>query len=484
MEKIRTPTQEDVQQWLDKHKVLYDENGYLKELPPGGLPVPDEEVVENIKVNSLRHDIPNLRQSLFAKRIMVFVAGGPSARNFLDEIKAKSLNPIYDVFCSNATAKWLLDHGITPKFQVILDPKPSKVDDVKHGADITYLIGLQCDPKVFDELKGKRVFKFLAASKANEREFALAACTADDPEVMSIGGGTMTGTRAMTLANAMGYRRLEYYGFDGSIKQVGDGVEMYAYNKVRGEAVTELELESGEKFLSTLSFQRQAVEVEIFRKKMPWLDLVIYGDGFLAKHLKQELDKEPKPAPYRISKEYLALQRDLHAKGKYGVSGAAHAPTVFLAAAQVVKKFGACTVLDYGCGQQFLKKALEDHFPAIEGMKVVGYDPVIVGLDSDPDPAELVVCNDVMEHIEPECIDAVLRHIESVCIRSAFFSIALTPASKTLSDGRNAHISLLPPEDWIGWIRKYFVITEASMRGNNLVVVTAKLPKIELREAA
>jgi hypothetical protein len=68
-----------------------------------------------------------------------------------------------------------------------------------------------------------------------------------------------------------------------------------------------------------------------------------------------------------------------------------------------------------------------------------------------PFPAELVCCIDVLEHIEPDKIDAVLDHLKSLTQGIAFLSIDTGPAKKTLSDGRNAH---LIQEGWLWWLPK------------------------------
>ncbi len=70
----------------------------------------------------------------------------------------------------------------------------------------------------------------------------------------------------------------------------------------------------------------------------------------------------------------------------------------------------------------------------------------------DPDPADMVCMLDVAEHIEPECLDAVLRHFASKCIKAAVVTIALKPALKHLPDGRNAHL-IVQPAHW--WMEKF-----------------------------
>jgi hypothetical protein len=66
-----------------------------------------------------------------------------------------------------------------------------------------------------------------------------------------------------------------------------------------------------------------------------------------------------------------------------------------------------------------------------------------------PGFADLVVCTDVLEHVEPELLDTVLRHLRSLARKAVFVVIATRPSNKTLSDGRNAHLIVETAEWWI-----------------------------------
>lgn len=473
MEPLRAVTEEEELVWREKHGIKTNNEGVFEELPEGGIPVEKPKLLENVRINAVRHDIPNLHPVMYDTKVMVFVAGGPSANEFLEEIRSKSKHPHYDVFCSNATASWLLSKGIKPKYQVIIDPKPTKVDDVAHGdTDITYLLGLQCDPSVFEAVKGRKVFKFLAASATTEGEsdqqIARAACTQEDPTILMIGGGTMMGTRAMNLADALGYHKLEYYGLDGSVKIDDRKVACYAYEKPRGEAIIEVECEDGRKFDSTMTFARQADEIKLFRRKMPWIDITIHGDGFLAHILKLDKAADIVQKPYRISPEYKAMQQQM-APSYVGV-GRNHAPKVFLLLAQLVKVHGQIKMLDYGCGRRALEKSILQRFPDL-GVTFEGYDPGIHGIDGEPEPADVVTCTDVMEHIEPECLDATLEHIKSLTRMVAYLVVDTQPAVKTLPDGRNAHILLQSPMWWRGQIKRFFHVIESSEHGSSVLFV-------------
>jgi hypothetical protein len=63
-----------------------------------------------------------------------------------------------------------------------------------------------------------------------------------------------------------------------------------------------------------------------------------------------------------------------------------------------------------------------------------------------------------MEHIEPEYLDDVLRHISGLTLRCCIMRISLLPAAKVLADGRNAHLILQPPDWWIERISQFFKV--------------------------
>lgn len=131
-----------------------------------------------------------------------------------------------------------------------------------------------------------------------------------------------------------------------------------------------------------------------------------------------------------ISESYREQNRLLHEGNEgYGTSGAKWADLV-----RQISSSGRMAILDYGCGKQTLKAALGPAY------RVAGYDPCLPGLDQPPEPHPVVVCSDVLEHIEPECLDAVLADLARVTQELLLVVVHTGPARKTLPDGRNAHL--------------------------------------------
>lgn len=169
-----------------------------------------------------------------------------------------------------------------------------------------------------------------------------------------------------------------------------------------------------------------------------------------------------------ISEEYRKLNHDLHnAEPRFGSQGHRHVNVL----RQVITAASATSLLDYGCGKGTLKPALQPLFPALD---IREYDPAIPDKSDEPMAADIVACLDVMEHIEPEHIDEVLAHLQSLTLRVLLAVIATRPAEKILADGRNAHLIVQPAEWWTSKLSAMFSI--ANMKhfdeyGGELVVI-------------
>ena len=96
-----------------------------------------------------------------------------------------------------------------------------------------------------------------------------------------------------------------------------------------------------------------------------------------------------------ITDEYRKLNEQLHARiGGYGGKGCKWIDDVY----RVIKSAPIRSVLDYGCGQGMLWKELSEKC-SVEYIAYQEYDPAIKGKDNRPDPADLVICTNVLEHI-------------------------------------------------------------------------------------
>lgn len=164
------------------------------------------------------------------------------------------------------------------------------------------------------------------------------------------------------------------------------------------------------------------------------------------------------------SASYTEQNKKLHENPLYGASTATKHYWPLVEQAIVVTE--SKSILDYGCGKGVFKITHPD-------MNIYEYDPSIEGKNVDPKPCEFLMCLDVMEHIEPECLDSVLSHMQSKTGKAAFISVSTRPAKKTLPDGRNAHLIQEPAEWWFTKINQYFRIIQFAGDKNGFWVLCA-----------
>ena len=152
-----------------------------------------------------------------------------------------------------------------------------------------------------------------------------------------------------------------------------------------------------------------------------------------------------------ISNEYKELNEKLHRNSsEYGNRNTYLSKNLPETIEILSKLYGFSSVLDYGCGKGLIVESLRKKFQNRD-MQINGYDPCVEIFRKPAKASDVIVCTDVLEHIEPEVINNVLDHIGNLTKHVCFLVIDLMPAVKTLPDGRNAHI-LLEPTGW--WLDK------------------------------
>lgn len=152
-----------------------------------------------------------------------------------------------------------------------------------------------------------------------------------------------------------------------------------------------------------------------------------------------------------ISDEYKQLLTDKHNKKSWGGGGKSWIPVIL----PLLNGFpsGKITILDYGCGRGTFKPGIEPLHPDVV---VTEYDPGVVGKDRLPDVTyDMVVCTDVMEHVEEEFVDDTLRTIDYLANSAVFFNIDTGLSKSLLPDGRNTHITIHPSKWWKERLSKF-----------------------------
>jgi 2-polyprenyl-3-methyl-5-hydroxy-6-metoxy-1,4-benzoquinol methylase len=167
-----------------------------------------------------------------------------------------------------------------------------------------------------------------------------------------------------------------------------------------------------------------------------------------------------------ISEAYRKEQERLHENPNYGVASIGYAPIV----SDLINKIGITELLDYGAGKGNLAK----HLNVNHNVEVKHYDPGRPEWADTPDSAQMVACIDVLEHIEPEYLDAVLDELRRCVEFYGFFTVHTGPAIKVLSDGRNAHLIQEHPSWWLPKIMSRFELIQFVAQPNGFYVVVKR----------
>lgn len=165
-----------------------------------------------------------------------------------------------------------------------------------------------------------------------------------------------------------------------------------------------------------------------------------------------------------ISPEYIKILETSHDDMSWAISGINEVEGIV----SFIKSYNITDMLDYGAGKQVVAKELLTRCPDVV---VHSYDPAIPEISQKPNPASMVCCLDVLEHVEPEYIDDVLDDLSRLVLNIGYFVVSTRPAQKILSDGRNAHLIIKPLEWWREQLEKRFKI---SQQHGNLFIVYPK----------
>jgi hypothetical protein len=159
-----------------------------------------------------------------------------------------------------------------------------------------------------------------------------------------------------------------------------------------------------------------------------------------------------------ISDEYrdqLLKMRDPSHRPNWGNGGQRHVDTII----SIIDTYRIKSLLDYGCGHGMILAKINERLGP-KAPALAGYDPGIPERSALPAPAELLVSTDVLEHVEPDLIENVGRHMRQLALRYAYINVHTGPANAKLPDGRNAHLIQKPAEWWQEFLRAHFTTAE------------------------
>ena len=151
-----------------------------------------------------------------------------------------------------------------------------------------------------------------------------------------------------------------------------------------------------------------------------------------------------------ISEKYKKLNIELHQSNEIFGNGG---DKWLFKIQQLAGRTNSKSILDYGCGKGELIHVLKK-----QGFEVQGYDPAVEEWGNYPIcKVDMVVCCDVLEHVEEEFVVATLDKLKELSRKAFFAVIALRPSNKVFSNGDNTHITLLSAEEWMERLFKRFV---------------------------
>lgn len=192
---------------------------------------------------------------------------GPSLSDTWEQIDG-------DVWACNGAHNWLIDKGVIPKYGMFWDASSDIAKFIQPHRDVTYLVASRCHRDVFAALEGCNVYVWHAQGDSMLDELL---CEFKRAEPM-LPGGSAAVTRAMLVVTTMGYRKMKFFGADGSFS----GEYTHAQKSIVDEQPIEVWCD-GRQFHSTSWL---AGQVEDFKKlALPMRDqgcsIELYGDGLL-----------------------------------------------------------------------------------------------------------------------------------------------------------------------------------------------------------
>jgi hypothetical protein len=263
----------------------------FREFIDGRTNLPDDEVHKNIRKN-LRLPLPQAHPYSPQKDVRILlVCGGPSSKKLLPEIKQENKDG-WKIATVNGSHNWIIDEGLEPKCHIMLDARRFNARFVENPlSSCRYLVASQCDPQVFQNLKGHDVTIF---HSVYDKEAKIVSKYYNN-RFWHIKGGTTVGTRALYLLHALGFRKIAVYGMDSCLTK---DFKHHAYDQPENDQTKIWKVRVGRRLFYL--HQWMAVQVDEILRMIPWLpddlELDFRGGGLISYVIKYvaENGKPPK----------------------------------------------------------------------------------------------------------------------------------------------------------------------------------------------
>lgn len=240
----------------------------------GGSQIADFDVIHNTLSGVLKNKIrTNLKRGLPTLKIQeahnghaAIVAGGPSLRESLRELRQRALDDCL-IVAVNGSAHYLHSQGIRVNWHIIMDARADNVRFVQPPVASHHWLASQCDPSLFEI---PNVTMFHMANK-------------EAMEVVGEGDFLSTGSTvalaAMGLVYTQGYRKIHCYGFDSSYTE-----NHHAYSQPMNDKDPVIEARVGDRVFKCAPWMvQQANEFQVLAGQLAQAGVVVTvsGDGLL-----------------------------------------------------------------------------------------------------------------------------------------------------------------------------------------------------------
>ena len=171
----------------------------------------------------------------FAGRKAVVIAGGASAKQTIEDVRAKcptQINMAYRAAVVDVNkTDWLVKQGIRPDFKVIMEPAAWACDNLTIDRKTTYLLGATMDPVVIQRFIKERATCYFWIPTMREGEKDEIARKYPGRSYALVAGKSTIGMRTPDLLNTvLGFSHSELHGYD-SCYPPGDDENLYSYPK-------------------------------------------------------------------------------------------------------------------------------------------------------------------------------------------------------------------------------------------------------------
>lgn len=232
--------------------------------------VPPAHLLRNIDINCARR-LPEVVKDAH-KGTWVIVADGPSLPHSFDRIR-DHIRAGHTVCAVKGAHDLLLREGIEFRACVCMDARPTTV--LSPQAHVSYFLASQCDPGLFDSLKGYGVWIWHCSTpEVDIRPVVLRHAE----RATLLRGGSTAALRAMSVGYRLGYRDIHLYGCDSSFQ----GERTHASGKTAAGKSFAVEC-AGREFITNWPMAWQARHFIEAATSLEWAGCRIeaHGDGLL-----------------------------------------------------------------------------------------------------------------------------------------------------------------------------------------------------------